>query len=416
MHAFDATVLLSTAAALTIGASLASGARQTASPSRVASGLCSSSLFFHPLTQWLLVCAVIYVNQVLFGAFILCAHGGSTAFIARYIGPGWFAIGTQDPLVTFAARHVGDGRWLSPTLLRVQAFLELPFTIFAYLAVARLLGRRLYATLCKLPILVLASVSFSVAFSLVELSLPNPFTNDDLVLRAIACVLTPMYIAWIARLEARRSPPRLSDGPSGVLGLLAFLAGAGAISYIVLALYDALLLYNLAHFPRYASGIVQALVVAAAAAFAAPRVDALVWRSTGPSPGIDLCVSALRAFTILFFVPSLSLRYWGGHPSAVMCGLLVVLLGLVVGTAGALRRSQAGPGAIVRLGLAGASALVTGGWAAHLAMATAGRGLPELLLARLALSFLVAAIVTFRAVEIFVCWVQHETKAQADEA
>ena len=72
---------------------------------------------------------------------------------------------------------------------------------------------------------------------------------------------------------------------------------------------------------------------------------------------------------------------------------------------------------IVRLSTAGAIALVAGGWAAHLALATANHGaIAELVLARVALSFLAVTIVAFRAVEIFVCWPEHETKAQADEA
>lgn len=420
--AFEATVILSTAATLAIGATLArrpTPLTHSSDPPRAVPGsLFARSLLFHPLTQFLLVCAVLYVNQVLFGAFILRAHGGSTTFISRFIPGSWFAIGTHDPLVQLASHHVGDGRWLSPTLLRVQAFLELPFTMFAYLAVARLLGRRLYATLTALPVLALACLSFSVTFSWVELALTNPYTHDDLVLRATACLVTPVYIAWIARCEARRSPVE-DTGPSGVLGLMAFLAGAGALSYIVLALYDAFLLYNLAHLPRYASGIAVSLVVAAACSFVAPRIDSAVARaigSTSPSPGIDVLVSTLRAFTILFFVPSLSLRYWGYHPSAVLCGLLVVLLGFVGGTAAALQRSKPGPGVILRMALAGSAGLFAGGWAAHLAMVTAGHGLPELLLARVALSFLAVAIVAFRIVEIFVCWPLHETKAQADQA
>jgi len=125
-------------------------------------------------------------------------------------------------------------------------------------------------------------------------------------------------------------------------------------------------------------------------------------------------VSALRAFTILFFVPSLSLRYWGSHPSAILCGLLVVLLGVLGGGAAALRRSSLGP--LLRLALAAGAALMAGGWAAHLAFVTAGHGLPELLLARVVLSFLAVTIVAFRTVEIFVCWPLHETKAHTDQA
>lgn len=428
--AFEGTVLLSTAAALGIGAHLAWRARVAPSsePSPDAPRRSFATLALHPLAQFLLVCAIVYVNQVLFGAFILRAHGGSTSFIAQYIPGEWFAIGRHDPLVALAARHVGDGRWLSPTLLRVQAFLELPFTMFAYLAVARLLGRGVYATLCRPAILALAALSFSVTFSLVELSLPNPYTNDDLVLRAMACLIVPVYIAWIARREARRAPSRSSArapaaGPSGVLGLLAFLAGAGAISYVVLALYDALLLYNLAHLPRYASGIALSLAIATVAMFAAPRVDAAVGRARAramgaqsTAPSIDVCVSALRTFTVLFFVPSLSLRYWGAHSTAAACGLLVVVLASMGGAVSALRRSRPAGSGIVRLGLAGGVALALGGCAAQLVLARAGHGMPELLLAQLALSFLAVAITSFRAVEIALCWPSHETKAEADQA
>jgi hypothetical protein len=431
--AFEGTVLMSTAAALGIGAHLArarlarraSGeARNEARDDARRDGRREArrslaTLALHPLAQLLLVCAVVYVNQVLFGAFILRAHGGSTAFIGQYIPGEWFAIGRHDPFVQLAARHAGDGRWLSPTLLRVQAFLELPFTMFAYLAVARLLGRRVYATLCKTVVLALAALSFSLTFSLVELSLPNPYTTDDLVLRAVACVLVPVYIAWIAKREESRSPASLAPrGPSGVLGQLAFLAGAGAISYVVLALYDAFLLYNLAHFPRYASGIALSLVIAVLASYAAPRVDGTLARATHgrvPSPAVDICVSALRTFTVLFFVPSLSLRYWGAHATAAACGLLVVVLAMAGGAASALRRSRLPAAGMVRLAVAGGVALALGTWAAHVVLGSVSQGMPELLLARLALSFLVMAITSFRAVEFALCWASDETKAAADE-
>lgn len=417
-RAFETTLLLSMLAALGLGAErafTASRARVTPSarPSKV------PALLLHPLAQFLLVCAVVYVNQVLFGAFILRAHGGSTVFISQYIPGEWFAIGRQDPFVQVAVRHVGDGLWLSPTLLRAQAFLELPFTMFAYLAVARLMGRELYASLCRPHVLALASLAFSVTFSLVELSLPNPYTNDDLALRAAACLVTPMYIAWIARAEARRIGDREGGGPSGVLGTLVFLAGAGAISYVVLALYDAFLLYNLAHLPRYASGLAVSLVIAAVASYVAPRVDAVVARATGarvPSPAMDVSLSALRAFTLLFFVPSLTLRYWGAHASALLCGLVIITLGFVAGAVSALRRSGLGAGGLVRVFVAAGVALALGGWAAHAAILGAHERMPELLLARVALSFLAVTITSFRVVEIALCWAPHETKAEADEA
>ncbi|HSO34349.1 MAG TPA: hypothetical protein VLT33_17555, partial [Labilithrix sp.] len=57
------------------------------------------------------------------------------------------------------------------------------------------------------------------------------------------------------------------------------------------------------------------------------------------------------------------------------------------------------------------------GWATSAALTSSARGsLPELVLARGALSFLAVAIVVFRGVEFAVCWATHETKAPADEA
>ena len=103
--AFEGTVLLSTAAALGIGAHLARVSLASPSPSSEpsseplpdASRRSIATLALHPLAQFLLVCAIVYVNQVLFGAFILRAHGGSTSFIGQYIPGEWFAIGTARP-------------------------------------------------------------------------------------------------------------------------------------------------------------------------------------------------------------------------------------------------------------------------------------------------------------------------------
>ena len=415
--ALASTVVLSTTVSVGLGVALLD---RTEGPgaARLPALPTLGKVALHPLAQLLAVCALLYVNQVLFSAYVLRAHGGSAGFIARYIPGPWFAIGRHDPVVGLVARHVGDGRWLSPSLLRVQAFLELPFTMFAYLAVARLLGRRLYATLCRLPVLALAGVSFSVTFSIIELALPNPYTQDDLVLRALSAAIAPVYIAWIARREALALD--VEDGPSGVLGLLAFLAGAGAVAYLVLAVYDALLLYNLAHLPRYAGGLALAVAVAVAASFATPRIDhALrsVVGSWGASPAVALSVASLRAFTLLFFVPSLSLRYGGGQVVAAVCGLLVVGTAFFAGLVRGLRRARPSALGVATLVLGGGLALFAAGWASSAALASSAHGsLPELVLARAALSLLAVAIVVLRGVEFAVCWATHETKAPADEA
>jgi hypothetical protein len=277
--AFEATVILSLVGGVLGAAASAHGARRrarrdaprAAPRERVKASARAVAVLAHPLAQLVFVCVLVYLNQVAFDAYVLTAHGGSAAFAQRFVGPGWFAIARTDPVVGFVAARVrdaagaGDGSWLSFTLFRVQAFLELPFTLFAYLAVARMLGRGVHRTLARAPLVALASASFTVTFSLVELLLRNPWTNDDLLLRALSAIVTPCWVVAASRLEDR-APPRSGDRrPSGVLGLAVFLAGAGAIAFIVLALYDAFLLYNLAHLPRYAVGLAIAVPVAALA-------------------------------------------------------------------------------------------------------------------------------------------------------
>lgn len=425
--AFEATVFFSTAASLALGGWLLSRPRVSTShphPHPLTSVSRRSSVaraLAHPLTQFSLVCLLLWLNQILFSAYVVRVHHGNPAFIARYIGQGWFAIDSHNALVRFVVAHSGDGHWLSPTLLRVQAFLELPFTLFAYLAVARLLGSDLYRKLTSVPALFLTSISWSLTFSIVELSLPNPYTTDDIVLRALSTLIVPVYVSRVAK----ASQPARSDGPRGLLGLLSFLAGAGAIAYVVLAVYDAFLLYNLAHLGKYERGIVAAMLVAGAASAVGPRVDAWLakpMKESAPSPAIDVCVSSLTTFTLFFFAPSLAIRYRGHMDYAVLSGMLLVGFSLAVGAGGAVRRvlakDEGALGSLVTLVLSGGLAAIAGAWAAWAVFLAAphAAGTPELVLARVALTFLVASIVVFRAVEIAVCWARHEAKAPADEA
>src|SRR4051794_30770662 len=160
---FEAVVVVSTASAIALSA------RVLRSPIPTARKAGRLGLLFHPLAQLLFVCALVLANQIFCHAYILRAHGGDPSFVTRYLGPGWFAIAGGSSIVRFVAAHVGDAKWLSPTVLRVQAFLELPFTIFAYLSVARMLGQDVQRRLVRPALLVLASISFSITFSLVEM-------------------------------------------------------------------------------------------------------------------------------------------------------------------------------------------------------------------------------------------------------
>jgi len=375
----------------------------------------------HPLVQFGVVCALLYVNQAVFGAWVLSGHGHEVAVARRAISPYWFQIAPQDPLVRLVAAHAGDGRWLAPSLLRVQAFLELPFTVFAYLSVAAMLGRSVLRALTRPLVVSLAAVSFSVVFSIVEVKLQNPWTSDDLALRALSCVVTPIYVVLLARASGLAREPQGAnappDGPWGTLGLLSFLVGAGAVAYVVLAVYDFALLYNLAHLGGYARGLATAIPLAVAATWIAPRIDGWlsgVGRLHEASVGTSIVVVALRTFTVVFFVPSLSLRYASTHPSAVRLGLVLVALSI---GAGLVRlRAEGARGRRGRYLIAAALSVLVG-----VTLGAVGAQGPavvsELRMARFALSFLASAIVAFRMLEIALCsGSDHETKAQADEA
>jgi hypothetical protein len=96
--------------------------------------------------------------------------------------------------------------------------------------------------------------------------------------------------------------------------------------------------------------------------------------------------------------------------------VVVIVVALASGAASAIARARLSAGGMLRLAVAGSVALGLGGFAAHAALMSADARMPELVLARIALSFLAVAITSFRAVEIALCWAPHETKAEADEA
>lgn len=388
-RALELTVLLSTLMSVVVG--LAWLRRKDAPPSAGSSARPTlARLAFHPLAQLLFVCFLLYVNQVLFSAYVLRAHDGSAAFIARYIPGPWFAIGRHDPLVGIVATHVGDGRWLSPSLLRVQAFLELPFTMFAYLAVARLLGRRLHATLCRLPVLFVVAASFSITFSIIELALPNPYTSRrPRAARPRGAHRPRVYCMGREARAARPRRPRRRRGR----------ADRGARP------------------PRLPRGRRRgARLVRSAARGRLPRrrarrefaVAVAGHRRRGRrAAGVHAAVLPAVALASL---RRLLARCGAG-------GLLVVGLSFAAGVVRGLRRTRPTMLGGAALLFAVPAALFAAGWATRAAlMSTAAGSLPELVLARAALSFLAVAIVVLRGVEFAVCWAAHETKAPADEA
>src|SRR5690348_17222499 len=77
----------------------------------------------HPGTWLLVVTGLVYLNQVLFTVYVTREWGGDTSRLARYLPDGYFSLADLGWLADrFPAPHL-----LSWTVLRMQAFFELPF-------------------------------------------------------------------------------------------------------------------------------------------------------------------------------------------------------------------------------------------------------------------------------------------------
>ena len=249
------------------------------------------------------VVAAVYVNQVLFTVYVTAVHRGDPTFIARYLPPGWFAI-PRGRFWSGLADAWPHPELLAASALRVQAVLELPLVVLAYLAVARRLGPDVAARLARPWPLWSACIAYSLTFGWIELGLRNPWTGGDLALRAASMLVTAPLVGLVLRPGLDRHAQAAVPHRRPVVGLLSALAGAGALALLVLIVYDTALLYNLAHLPRQlpAAGLAVALLVATA-------------RVGPPDPraasGLRLAVlvEGLRRLGFIAFVPALTLRY-----------------------------------------------------------------------------------------------------------
>jgi hypothetical protein len=93
----------------------------------------------HPAVSLAVVTCLIYLNQVLFTVYMPRVRHGDPAFIARYLPSGWF-MPDRGGVIAALARHFPAPGLLAPTVLRVQAFLELPLVVFGYLTACRWFG------------------------------------------------------------------------------------------------------------------------------------------------------------------------------------------------------------------------------------------------------------------------------------
>jgi hypothetical protein len=267
-----------------------------------------------PGTWLLVVVALVYLNQVLVTAYVFAAHAGDPGFIARYLPAGWFALVEPDSLLGRVARAVPAAGALEWSVLRVPAFLELPLVLLAYLTACRWFGDEVFAR--ALRQVRLASAVYTATFCLIEISLPNPYTADDVVIRVVAGVLVPLGLG------------RLRGPVAGAAPLVAAVVSAVGLGGLVLVVYDTALLYDLGH--------LGARLPWAAAAGATLLAGRLLARR-GPErvrPGTALLSAAFGWFLVLFFVPALPLRYglgFGAAPVAAVAGLVIVVVAVVRG-------------------------------------------------------------------------------------
>jgi hypothetical protein len=318
--------------AVSVMAALIAGGRSVRRPPDRA-----ASTSIAPATVLAVVVATLYANQLLVAIYVLREHGGDPSFVAGYVPDGWFSL-PHGPLVKGLARHWPVPGLLAPSVLRVNAFLELPFVVLAYLTACRWFSPAVYAR--SLGLVGLVAVAYTATFGLIEWHFHNPYTTDDLVVRGVAAVVVPLVIA---RLLPTSSPP-VAARTINLPGLLVFGASAASLGLLVLVVYDTALLYNLGHLDTQLPVAAAALLVLVAARTAAAPAAAVPSRA--PGPGIDTLARSTGWLLVLAFVPALPVRYglgFGARSVAVAAAIVLV--------AAAARRGihETAPGRPVRL-------------------------------------------------------------------
>jgi hypothetical protein len=224
-------------------------------------------------------------------------------------------------------------------MLRIPSLLELPFGLLAYLTVLNWLDPGRYRRLAAPAVVGLACAAYTVTFSLIEVALPTPYTNQDLFLRAISGVLSAVGLSWLGR---QRSAPAGVGAPRSAGELLAFAASTAALGYLVLAIYDTATLYSLGRCVEYLPGATVAAGVLVVARLAATRLRR---RPTPPAgdfggAGVDTLSTGLFWWLAMFLIPALAIRYelgFGSWKIAAGAGILII----VAAVAAALREVAA---------------------------------------------------------------------------
>lgn len=380
-HAIDAAAVVSTV--ISLGWAIAG--KTEASPANDA----RPSLLAHPWTLFLLTTALLLANQIVFSAYLLAAHGGDAGFITKYTNDYYFHIDPSFPGVQALARAFGKAgaeTWLAPSLLRVNAVLELPFALFAYLSITYLFDPAAVRLLMRSALAPLGLVSFTFVLCVVEIQLYNPWTSQDLVLRAVSCLS-----CWL--LLRRVAPPPESTPPRGVLSIGIALAGSVAIAGAVLVLYDVTLLYNMAHLRLMAMPLTIGLLAGSVGFGLVRRVD----RAPARSQAVSALSSVASTLAVFFFVPSLAVRYAMHRPSGALCGLVVAIVAISVGLHRAAKKSDAGVGSFV-MGLV-VAVIAGAGSIAMLRSRLSHVRMPELALLAYITAAIVPALIAWHIVE-----------------
>lgn len=362
------------------------------------------SVLLHPWTLFLLTGALAFGNQIVFNAYVLAVHGGDPSFIRARLGPAYFAMDLDFPLVRPIAGAFGREAasfWLAPSLLRVNAVLELPFAVFAYLAIAHLFDRGAVRFLLRSPLGWLGATSFTVVLCLVEILLWNPWTTSDLWMRGVGLVLMVPILWGLGRRE-RGAPcfPEEDGRPRSLMALLLAMTGAIAMAGALLVLYDLTLLYNLGHTRKLGVPLIGLVLLGTASALVVPRLDAQdkrVRRGAPPPGSVAAMTSVASTFALLFFVPSLAVRYGLSLRVSVAVGLATLLAGVAWGLARAARRPEVRGGrwlvGLTCAALAGAGAVFLARPLLRLVL------FPEAALLGYAVIFLGPFVFTWRALE-----------------
>jgi hypothetical protein len=268
--------------------------------------------------RWLaVVAALLFLNQVLFTVYALRVRHGDMSYLGDHIPDGWFVL-ADGPAMGRLVDHMPFPQLLAVCALRIPSLLELPFGMLAYLTVLHWLNPGLYRRLTSTPVIALMAGSYSITFGLIEWELHTPYTNQNLILRAISCVVTVLLL--------RRATSGPGHAPRNAAELLAFAASTAALGYLILAFYDSVLLYSLGKAGAHLPGALVASGVIAASRFAAARMRRRP--SVAPAgPGVDTLATGLSWWLALFLIPALAIRYelgFGSRPLAAAAGLLVI--------------------------------------------------------------------------------------------